>query len=49
VAKVDPDTLSPRFEFGATDDFQLKQALNQLKGQPVIASSTAVAAQAKSQ
>jgi carboxyl-terminal processing protease len=49
VAKVDPDTLSPRFEFGATDDFQLRQAMNQLKGQPVIASSKAVAAQAKSQ
>jgi carboxyl-terminal processing protease len=49
VAKVDPDTLSPRFEFGAADDFQLKQAMNQLKGQPVIASSKAVAAQAKSQ
>ena len=49
VPKVDPDTLSPRFEFGAADDFQLRQALNQLKGQPVIASSKAVAAQAKSQ
>ncbi len=49
VAKVDPDSLSPRFEFGATDDFQLNQALNQLKGRPVIASSKAVAAQAKSQ
>ena len=37
----------PRVEFGSADDFQLKQALNQLKGLPVIASSKAVAAQAK--
>jgi hypothetical protein len=34
-------------EFGSVEDFQLKQALNQLKGLPVIASSKAVAAQAK--
>jgi carboxyl-terminal processing protease len=37
----------PRVEFGSTDDFQLQQALHQLKGQPVIASTKAVAAQAK--
>jgi carboxyl-terminal processing protease len=49
VAKVDPDTLPPRFEFGAADDFQLRQALNQLKGQPVVASNKAVAAQVKPQ
>jgi carboxyl-terminal processing protease len=49
VAKVVPDVLAPRFEFGAGDDFQLKQALNQLKGQPVLASNKAVAAQAKPQ
>ena len=34
----------PRFEFGAADDFQLQQAMNHLKGQPVIASTKAVAA-----
>lgn len=34
----------PRFEFGAADDFQLKQAMNQLKGQPVVASIRSVAA-----
>ena len=39
----------PRFEFGAADDFQLTQAMNQLKGQPVIASTKAVSAQAKPQ
>jgi carboxyl-terminal processing protease len=49
VAKVDAEALSPRFEFGASDDFQLKQAINQLKGQPVMASSKAVSAQAKPQ
>jgi carboxyl-terminal processing protease len=39
----------PRFEFGATDDFQLQQALNHLKAQPVIASTKSLAAQAKPQ
>jgi len=39
----------PRFEFGAADDFQLTQAMNQLKGLPVIASTKAVSAQAKPQ
>ena len=39
--------LPPRFEFGAADDFQLQQAMNHLKGQPVIASTKSVAAQAK--
>ena len=34
----------PRFEFGAADDFQLQQAMNHLKGAPVIASTKAVAA-----
>jgi carboxyl-terminal processing protease len=46
-ATVEP-TL-PRVEFGSADDFQLKQALNQLKGLPVVASSKAVSAQAKPQ
>jgi carboxyl-terminal processing protease len=36
-----------RFEFGAADDFQLAQAMNQLKGLPVIASAKAVSAQVK--
>src|SRR5450631_2387836 len=39
----------PRIEFGSSDDFQLQQALHQLKGQPVIASTKAVAAQIKPQ
>jgi carboxyl-terminal processing protease len=30
--------LPPRFEFGAPEDFQLTQAMNHLKGLPVIAS-----------
>ncbi|MFO1395898.1 MAG: S41 family peptidase [Burkholderiales bacterium] len=33
-----------RFEPGGNDDFQLQQAMNQLKGQPVITSTKAVAA-----
>ena len=39
----------PRFEFGAPDDFQLTQAMNHLKGQPVVASTKSLAAQAKPQ
>src|SRR6185295_6063173 len=36
--KVEVDTLPPRFQFGTLpEDFQLKQAMNQLKGEPVIA------------
>ena len=38
------EAAQPRLEFGSTDDFQLKQALNRLKGLPVIASTKAVAA-----
>ncbi len=38
--------MAPRFEFGAADDFQLQQAMNHLKGAPVIASTKAVAANA---
>jgi carboxyl-terminal processing protease len=34
----------PRFEFGAADDFQLKQAMNHLKGDPVVASIRALSA-----
>jgi carboxyl-terminal processing protease len=38
------DAPQPRIEFGSADDFQLKQALNRLKGLPVVASTKAVAA-----
>jgi carboxyl-terminal processing protease len=41
--KGSADPTAPRFEFGAADDFQLNQAMNLLKGQPVIASVNAVA------
>ncbi|MDP9046210.1 MAG: S41 family peptidase [Pseudomonadota bacterium] len=34
--------LKPPPEFGTTDDFQLAQALNRLKGKPVLVSKTAV-------
>jgi carboxyl-terminal processing protease len=40
---------APRFEFGSAEDFQLAQAMNHLKGQPVIASAKALSAQAKPQ
>jgi carboxyl-terminal processing protease len=36
----------PRFDFGAPEDFQLQQALNQLKGLPVMVTSKALSAQA---
>ena len=49
TAKVDAEALPPRFEFGAAEDFQLAQAVNQLKGLPVVASSKSVSAQAKPQ
>jgi carboxyl-terminal processing protease len=41
------DPQPPRFEFGAPEDFQLMQAMNHLKGQPVVASTKALSAQAK--
>jgi carboxyl-terminal processing protease len=52
--KAKPQTTSgttppPRFEFGSADDFQLTQAMNQLKGLPVIANSKAISAQVKPQ
>jgi len=43
------DALPPRIDFGSNDDFQLKQAVNQLKGLPVIDSMKALSAQAKTQ
>jgi len=39
-----PAAPAPRFEFGSDSDFQLKQAMNHLKGEPVVASIKAVAA-----
>jgi len=39
----------PRVDFGSDDDFQLKQAMNHLKGAPVIAKAKATTAQAKPQ
>jgi len=39
----------PRVDFGSADDFQLNQALNQLKGLPVVAKAKSVSAQAKPQ
>jgi carboxyl-terminal processing protease len=39
----------PRFEFGSPEDFQLTQAMHYLKGQPVVASTKALSAQAKPQ
>jgi carboxyl-terminal processing protease len=49
AAKVATEPAPPRFELGAADDFQLQQAINQLKGRPVIATNRAVSAQAKPQ
>jgi carboxyl-terminal processing protease len=41
LAKSSSRELKPLPEFGSTEDFQLAQALNQLKGQPVVVSKTA--------
>jgi carboxyl-terminal processing protease len=46
VNKGEIGAAFPRFEFGAAEDFQLQQAMNHLKGMPVIASTKAVAASA---
>ena len=43
------DALAPRLDLGSADDFQLKQAVNKLKGQPVIESVKSLSAQAKTQ
>jgi carboxyl-terminal processing protease len=43
------DALPPRLDFGSDDDFQLKQAMNHLKGLPVIDAMKALSAQAKPQ
>ena len=39
-----PAVPVPRFDFGSAEDFQLKQAMNHLKGEPVVASIRSVAA-----
>ena len=44
-----PDALPPRLDFGSDEDFQLKQAVNHLKGVPVIESVKSLSAQAKTQ
>jgi hypothetical protein len=41
------DALPPRLDFGSDDDFQLKQAINHLKGLPVIDSVKLLSAAAK--
>jgi len=43
------DALPPRLDFGSDDDFQLKQAINHLKGLPVLESAKLQSAQAKPQ
>ena len=41
------DPAPPRFDFGSTtDDFQLRQAINHLKGEPIVASIRSVSAAA---
>lgn len=45
-----PESLVPRFEFGVLpDDFQLRQAMNQLKGEPVVGAIKSLQAEAKPQ
>jgi carboxyl-terminal processing protease len=40
--QLSKQTVKPLPEFGSTEDFPLLQALNQLKGKPVVVSKTAV-------
>jgi carboxyl-terminal processing protease len=50
IDRADPDSLAPRFEFGTLpDDFQLRQALNELQGLPVVSAVKSLQAQAKPQ
>jgi carboxyl-terminal processing protease len=42
LAKNNNKPLKPLPDFGTSDDFQLVQALNRLRGQPVVVSKTAV-------
>jgi carboxyl-terminal processing protease len=49
AAGTEAQSAAPRIVFGSAEDFQLSQAMNQLKGLPVIASAKAVSAQAKPQ
>ena len=44
-----PDAIPPRLDFGSDEDFTLKQAVNHLKGAPVIESVKSLSAQAKTQ
>jgi len=41
LAKNNNKPLKPLPEFGSPEDFQLNQALNRLRGQPVVVSKTA--------
>jgi carboxyl-terminal processing protease len=43
------DALPPRLDFGSAADFQLMQAMNHLKGLPVISSVKSLSAEAKTQ
>jgi hypothetical protein len=47
--EIGPDALPPRLDFGSDEDFTLKQAINHLKGAPVIESVKSLSAQAKTQ
>ncbi len=48
LPKLDAASLAPRFEFGKLpEDFQLAQAMNQLKGQPVNGAAKTLRAEAK--
>jgi len=44
-----PDALPPRLDFGSDEDFTLKQAINHLKGAPVIESVKSLSAQARTE
>jgi carboxyl-terminal processing protease len=48
-ANSQSEALPPRLDFGSDEDFQLKQAVNHLKGLPVIESMKPMSAQAKTQ
>ncbi|MYN12990.1 PDZ domain-containing protein [Pusillimonas sp. TS35] len=47
IEKTDDESAPKMFEFGGADDYQLKQAINQLEGRPVKKNNPQLVAQAK--
>jgi len=49
IEKTDDESAPKMFEFGGADDYQLKQAINQLEGRPVKKNNPQLVARPKKQ